>query len=69
LLAVAAVPPEGDHEYVYPPAPPDGFTVADPVLAPQFVAVDDVVDVIAVGSVMLALEVAVHPFASVIVTV
>ena len=69
LFAVAAVPPDGAHEYEYPPAPPDGFTVADPELDPQFVGVDDEVEVIAVGSVMFAFAVAVHPLASVIVTV
>src|SRR6185295_9392497 len=69
LLAVAALPPEGDQENVYPPTPPEGFTVADPVLAPQFVGVDEEVELIAVGSVMVALAVAVQPFASVTVTV
>jgi hypothetical protein len=69
LFAVAAEPPVGAHEYVYPPAPPDGLTVADPVLDPQFVGVDEEVEVIAAGSVIFALAVAVHPFASVMVTV
>jgi hypothetical protein len=33
-VAVAAVPPDGDHEYVYPGVPPLGVTVAEPFVLP-----------------------------------
>ena len=69
--AVADVPPDGDHEYVYPPAPPDGLTEAEPFEAPlQDTFVCEPVEVlIAVGWVMVKLRVAVQALASVTVTV
>ena len=33
-VAVAAVPPDGDHEYVYGEVPPVADTVAEPLLPP-----------------------------------
>ena len=34
-LAVAPVPPEGAHAYVYVPVPPEATTVALPLHAPK----------------------------------
>jgi len=68
-VAVAAVPPDGAHEYVYGPVPPEGDTDADPLALPHVACVNDVVAVNAVGCVMLYVRVIVHPFASVTVTV
>jgi hypothetical protein len=69
--AVAAVPPNGDHEYVYPPAPPDALTVALPFEPPkqETLVWDDAVTDKAVGCVTVKLLVAVQLFASVTVTV
>ena len=49
-VAVALVPPVGDHEYVYDPVPPDALTVAVPSLIPQVAGVDDRERVITGGS-------------------
>ena len=49
-LAVAAVPPDGDHKYVNVPVPPLAVTVADPLLPPlQEMLFWDVVAVMATG--------------------
>jgi hypothetical protein len=69
LLAVAPVPPEGAHEYVYPAVPPLGVTVADPVLIAHPVGELVAVAESTVGSVMLNVAVPVHPLLSVIVHV
>jgi hypothetical protein len=67
--ALAPVPPDGAHEYVYPGVPPDGDAVAVPVLAEHPVGVLVALAVNAEGAVMLNVFVSVHPFASVIVQV
>ena len=60
-LAVAPVPPEGVHAYVYVPVPPEATTVADPLHAPLHVTFTcEVVAVIAGGCVMLNVAVVVH---------
>jgi hypothetical protein len=70
LPAVAAVPPDGDHEYVYDGIPPVAETVALPLLPPlQEMLTCDVVTTMAVGSVIVVLAVALHPLSSVIVQV
>jgi hypothetical protein len=61
-VALAPVPPEGAHAYVYEPGPPDGVTLAEPVHDPlQRIFVCDPVVVSAGGCVMLNVCVAVHP--------
>jgi hypothetical protein len=68
---VAAVPPDGAHEYVYDGVPPEADTVADPFVPPlhvMFVCADGLA-VSAGGCVMLNVCVAVQLFASVTVTV
>jgi hypothetical protein len=51
--AVAEVPPDGAHAYVYGPTPPEAVAVADPLLPPQ-VALTVVLDAVsAAGSVMV----------------
>jgi hypothetical protein len=67
--AVAAVPPDGAHAYVYEGVPPLADTVADPLLPPHAAGVEETDAVIAEGSVMLNVPVAEHPLASVIVQV
>ena len=59
------------HKYVYGDVPPDGITVMDPVDWPkQFTSVLVELELnAALGCVTVVLEVAVHPFASVTVTV
>jgi len=54
---------------VYPPAPPAGVTSAVPSLIPQSAAVDEFVAVIAVGSEIAPVAVAVQLLSSVTVTV
>jgi len=49
--------------------PPDAVALAVPLLLPHAAGVEDVPALSADGSVMLAVLVAVHPFASVIVQV
>jgi hypothetical protein len=69
-VAVAPVPPEGAHEYVYVGVPPEAVTDAVPVEPPlQSTGVVEVVAVTAVGCVMLNVLVITQPFASVIVHV
>ena len=69
-MAVEFVCPPGFHEYVYAGFPPPAETVAVPLFPPlQFTAVEEMVEVSAVGCVMLVVAVVVHPFPSVIVTV
>jgi hypothetical protein len=69
--AVAPVPPDGAHEYVYVPDPPVAVTVAEPLLPPlqlTFVCAE----IVAVGEpafVMVTVRVMLQPFASVTVTV
>jgi hypothetical protein len=53
---------------VYGVAPPDGFTVAVPLLFPQEALVTEVVAVGADAAVTVAEAVTVHPLLSVIVT-
>jgi hypothetical protein len=68
--AVAPVPPDGAHEYVYGAVPPEATTVALPLHEPlQVIFTCEPVDVNAGGCVMLKVRVIVQPFASVIVTV
>jgi hypothetical protein len=70
FVAVDPVPPEGNHEYVYPGVPPDGFTLAvpfEPPLQETFVCEGEAV--MAVGAVSVTICCVVHPFASVIVHV
>ena len=69
LLAVAPVPPVGDHKYVYGPVPPDATTVAEPLVEPQVGCVGLIAPETKVGCVTVAEVVAVQPFASVIVAV
>jgi hypothetical protein len=55
---------------VYPEVPPEAVTAAEPVLPPKQSTGDEVaVAVSAVGCVTVVIAVAVHPFASVTVTV
>jgi hypothetical protein len=68
-VASEPVPPDGDHAYVYPPAPPLAVTDADPFALPHVAAVADITSEIAEGCVMLNVCVIVHPFASVAVAV
>jgi len=70
-LAVAEVPPEGAHEYVYEPVPPLAVTVALPVLPPLHNGLElDVIEAVNnAGSVKVTVAVPVHKLASVIVTV
>jgi hypothetical protein len=69
-VVVAAVPPEGAHEYVYGAVPPEATTVAEPVHWPlQRMFTCEPVVVIAGGCVIVYVLVIVHPFASVTVTV
>lgn len=61
-VAVAAVPPDGAHAYVYAPGPPVAVTEATPLHKPlhvTFVCVG--VNVMAGGAVMLNVRVIVHP--------
>ena len=68
--AVAEVPPEGDHAYVYDGVPPLAVTVAVPLAAPkQETFVCDVAAVIAEGCVIVNENADEHPFASVTVQV
>jgi hypothetical protein len=68
---VAPVPPDGAQVYVYPPTPPPGVTVAEPLLPPkqETFVVAEIVAVTCVGCVIVAVVVTEHPFASVTVTV
>jgi len=70
-VAVAAVPPEGDQEYVYEPVPPLTLTVAEPLVPPlQETLICAEAEVTrAAGCMIVKLCVAVHEFASVTVTV
>ena len=69
-VALAPVPPEGAHAYVYVPVPPVAVTVALPVAAPLHrIFVCAGVNEIAGGCVIVAVAVATQPFASVMVTV
>ena len=69
-LAVAAVPPDGDHEYVYPAVPLLATTLALPEFPPLHkTAVAVAEDVSNVGWVTAVTAVDVHPIASVTVTV
>jgi hypothetical protein len=70
-VAVAAVPPVGVQTYVYVPVPPVPLTVAvpfDPLSQETFVCAAAVATK-AVGCVTVKLCEAVHPLASVVVTV
>ena len=61
LLAVAPVPPLGDHAYVYVPVPPDATTEALPVHEPlQVTLTCDCVNVIAGGCVIVKTAEVVH---------
>jgi hypothetical protein len=68
--AFTAVPPVGVHVYEYGPVPPAAFAVAVPSAPPlQVTSVE--VGIVAVGPAVFdtaAFAVAVHPFASVMVT-
>jgi hypothetical protein len=69
-VAVALVPPVGNHAYVYAGVPPPTLTVAVPFDPPKqetFVCVAETVN--AAGCVMLNVAVVTHAFASVIVQV
>src|SRR6185437_80675 len=70
-VAVALVPPLGAHENVYAGVPPEGEAVAVPLgsVPPQAEGVDEPAIAIARGCVIIAEAVAVHPLASVTVTV
>jgi hypothetical protein len=68
-VAVAPVPPEGAHEYVYGPTPPEAVTVAVPFVLPQVAGVVAVVAVTAVGCVMVNILVIEHPAGELIVQV
>lgn len=53
-VAVAPVPPEGVHEYVYVPVPPEATTVAEPLHPPlQLTFTCDCVAVMAGGCVIV----------------
>jgi hypothetical protein len=70
LDAVAALPPLGAHEYVYPGFPPTGLAVADPVAVPKHVAsVPEIVEVKPPVEGTDTVCTNVHPLASVIVQV
>jgi len=71
LEADAAVPPEGDHTYVYGGVPPLTEIAAAPSLPPRQETLEDpAVDIeIGVGVVTEVVAVIVQPFASVAVTV
>ena len=60
-VAVAAVPPDGDHAYVYGATPPLTTTFAEPLALPHVAGVNDVVALSAGGCVMVNVLVAVHP--------
>jgi hypothetical protein len=69
-VAVAFVPPEGDHWYVYPPVPPLTITMASPFEPPlheTLVCIPEAVS--AEGSVIETDTVTEHPFASVMMHV
>lgn len=69
-LAVAPVPPDGAHEYVYGAVPPEATTVALPVHNPLHKTFTcDPVVVNAGGCVIVNDRVVVQPFASVMVHV
>jgi hypothetical protein len=69
--AVAAVPPDGAHEYVYGLVPPAGVTVAEPLLPPlhDTLVCEPAVKLMAVGCVIVKERVVVQLLASVTVTV
>jgi hypothetical protein len=70
LDAVAPVPPDGAHEYVYPGVPFEATTEAVPVVPPLHrTGVVLLVAVTAVGCVTVVVAVIVQPFASVTVHV
>ena len=70
-VVVAAVPPDGAQEYVYPGVPPETVTVAAPLLPPlhDTLVCEETEEVIAVGCVIVTVCVRIHAFASVIVHV
>ena len=69
-VAVAAAPPEGDHEYPYPEVPPLAVTVAVPLQAAlQLTLVCTAVAESGDGSVMVTGAVVTHPLISVTVQV
>jgi hypothetical protein len=69
-VAVAPVPPDGAHEYVYVPLPPEATTVALPLQAPlQVTFTCDCVAVIAGGCVIVNEEVIEQPAGELIVHV
>jgi len=71
LFAVALVPPEGAHEYVYEPVPPPAVTVALPVVPPLHNGlVLEVIDAVnRAGSVKVVFADATQPLLSVTVAV
>jgi hypothetical protein len=70
-VALDAVPPDGDQEYVYGAVPPEAVTEAEPSLAPlALVATEEVVALnAAAGWLKVRVLVEVQPLASVAVTV
>ncbi len=69
-VAVASVPPAGNHSYVYTPLPPLTDTEADPLEPPLQLTSDCVDDVtIGSGSEISGFSVVIHPFASMMVQV
>jgi hypothetical protein len=71
VFAVAPVPPDGAHAYVYGAVPPATVTVAEPLLPPKQVTFVEA-EMLAVGPPELgtfAIAVVVHPRESVTVTV
>lgn len=71
LLAVGVLPPDGAHEYVYGPVPPEGAAVAVPLLLPKHKMLAEVVmdAVMPPEFATVVVAVVVQPFASVTVTV
>ena len=63
-MAEAAFPPVGDHAYVYGSVPPVAVTVAEPSACEHCACVEDVVRVMAEGSVIVTAQVSEHPFES-----
>jgi len=69
FVAVGFVPPTGDQKYAYGEVPPLTATEAEPVHSPQLDWVAVILADNGCGCVMVTIDVAAHPFASVTVTV
>ena len=71
LVAVAAVPPEGDHKYEYGVTPPVAFVIADPLVPPKQLTLPELLAAATnnAGWVTVVCAVVVQPLASVTVTV